>query len=118
MRPIRFILALFIGFSLTIAPVAAAMASPAISSGMAMEHCDKALAKTASAKTMASHCDCCDKANACRADSCGAQCIKINGFLPVAAKPACIGLCQDFPRPTAIGSATNSWPPPAPPPRV
>ena len=113
MRPIRFIVALFIGFSLAIAPVAAAMVGPAMSSGMAMEHCDKT-----PAKMMSQHCDCCDKSNTCRADLCGAQCAKINGFLPVAAKPACIGLGRDFPRPSSIGLAINSWPPPAPPPRV
>ena len=113
MRPIRLILALLIGLSLAVAPVAAAMAGPAMASGMAMEHCDKT-----PAKKMSQNCDCCDKSNVCRADLCGAQCAQINGYLPVAANPACTGLGHVFPRPSSIGLATNSWPPPAPPPRI
>ena len=117
MRSIRFILALLIGLSLTLAPVSAAMAGPAMSSGMAMEHCDKMQTKAVASKTMASHCDCCEKSNVCRADNCGAQCAKIYGYLPAAAKFA-VAVGQDFPRPSPVGVIHRSWPPPSPPPRV
>ena len=117
MRPIRFILALLIGLSLAAALVSAAMAGPAMSSGVAMEHCDKMQAKAVSSIAMTSHCDCCEKSNVCRADNCGAQCAKINGYLPAAAKFV-VAVGQDFPRPSSDGMAVLSWPPPAPPPRV
>ena len=112
MRSIRFILALLIGLSLALAPVSAAMAGPAMSSGKAMEHCDKT-----PAKKITQHCDCCEKSNICRADNCGAQCAKINGYLPAAAKFV-VAVGQDFPRPSPVGVIHRSWPPPAPPPRV
>lgn len=112
MRSIRFILALLIGISLALAPISAAMAGPAMSSGMAMEHCDKT-----PAKTMSENCNCCDKSDVCRAGSCAGQCANISGYLPVEAK-LIIATSQDFPRSSPADVIQRSWPPPAPPPRV
>ena len=120
MRTVRFIFALLIGFSLATAPVAAAVAGPAMSSGMSMKHCNKAAANkvsVASTAKVAAHCDCCDQSNVCRADTCGAQCVKIPGYLATVIKSD-LSAAREFPRPSSDGMAVLSWPPPAPPPRV
>ena len=109
---LRAILALLIGFSLLTAPISAAMAAQAMETGMAMEDCDKIPSKQAP-----SDCDCCDKANLCQTNMCGAQCAKLLGYLPTPTSTD-IAIAQEFPRPASAAVERHSWPPPAPPPRT
>lgn len=113
MPVIRFIFAVLIGFSLAVTPVAAAMAKPMA----AMEHCDKKgmNAKGLSAKAM-SDC-CCDKANACPADTCAMKCFKTTCAFSTATKTFGF-LSQTYERSLSESVALSTWPPPAPPPRV
>lgn len=106
---LRIILAVLIGFSLAVTPVAAAIAKPMA----AMEHCDK---KGMGAKDMGD-CPCCDKVSACAASACSSMCAKV----PVALTSAFITLVfmrQAYERSTADTVALSAWPPPAPPPRA
>lgn len=100
----RVILAVLIGVSLAITPVAAAMAGPAAS----MAHCDKAGKGDGS---------CCDKANACRPDACAAKCFKIPGVLADADFARRLR-ARDFEPSVASLTPLSAWPPPAPPPRT
>jgi hypothetical protein len=102
-RAIRFILAILIGLSLAIAP-AAAMAAPATP----MDHCGK--------KDMGD-CSCCDKANACRHDGCGAKCAKIPGLAAPSVRPL-NRLARIFKPAESTVMASAPWPPPSPPPRT
>ena len=109
---LRTILALLIGFSLLTAPISAAMAAQAMETGMVMEDCDKMPSMQAP-----SDCDCCDKANLCQPNTCGAQCAKLLGYLPTSTRTN-IAVAQEFPRPASVVVERHSWPPPAPPPRT
>ena len=110
---LRFILAVLIGFSLAVTPVAAALAKPMA----AMEHCDK---KGVSAKgltaTAMDDC-CCGKTNACPADACAVKCYKTPCALPTASESFAV-VPQTYARARSESIAFSSWPPPAPPPRA
>ncbi len=106
---LRLILAVLIGFSLAVTPVAAAMAKPMV----AMEHCDK---KGMGAKDLGD-CPCCDKSGACPVDSCAQKCFKTPCFLPTATKTFEF-LRQTYERSMTDSIALSDWPPPAPPPRA
>lgn len=113
---LRIILAVLIGFSLAVTPVAAAMAKPMA----AMEHCDK---KGMSAKNMGATAAtempdcCCDKANACPADACAVKCFKTPCALPTATESFGF-LRQAYAQSISDLIVQRAWPPPAPPPRA
>lgn len=113
---LRIILAVLIGSSLAVTPVAAAVAKPMA----AMEHCDKKGMSTkdmgATAATEMPDC-CCNKANACSADACAVKCFKSQCALPTATKMFG-SLRHAYETSTADIVALSAWPPPAPPPRA
>lgn len=106
---LRIILAALIGLSLAVMPVAAAMAKPMT----AMEHCDK---KGMGAKGM-DDCPCCDKANACAAESCALKCFKTPCFIPTAVETFAF-VRQGYQLSSSESIASSPWPPPSPPPRA
>lgn len=113
---LRTILAVLIGFSLAMTPVAAAMATPM----SAMVHCDKKGIGsndngTAAAADMPDCC--CDKSDNCSADACALKCFKTQCALSETSK-AFSFLRQPYVQSISDLIVQRDWPPPAPPPRV
>lgn len=104
MSALRFILAVLIGFSLAVTPVAAAMAGPAA----AVKHCDK--------QDMGDF-PCCEKADSCRPDTCATKCLKVVGNLCGLTKPF-VPVAEVLQSAEVDKVALRSWPPPSPPPRT
>jgi hypothetical protein len=118
---LRIILAILIGFSLAVSPVAAAMANPTTT----MEHCGKAGmgamnmgTQDMGAKTT-KHCPDCDKSGACLSQNCAQKCFKTAAafILPEAIKTFDFS-GQTYERSISVSIVMNAWPPPAPPPRA